>query len=56
MAARQKLHTQAMSHSHSKVINLLKQYQIGYEPRKSQIISPEEISTFLNTAPDDPYT
>lgn len=41
--------------SYKKLIAFLKKTSVGYEPKKSKILSKDEVETFLKTAPDDIY-
>lgn len=40
---------------YSQLINFLKNKAAGYEGKKSNVFTPEEIHTFMTTAPDDQY-
>lgn len=40
---------------YSKLIAFLKQQSVGYRPKKSKILSKQDIYKFLLEAPDDPY-
>lgn len=37
------------------LITFLKNQSKGFQPKKSNVLTPEQIKTFLDTAPDDKY-
>lgn len=40
---------------YSQLIDFLKNNAAGYESKKANVFSPEDIKTFMCTAPDDKY-
>lgn len=41
--------------SYSQLIDFLKNNAVGYQGKKSEVFTPEQINTFMTTAPDDKY-